>query len=107
MENLELLIAGGIILAILVLNFARVRNKPPSETFICARCKKNEKYGPRTTEAWRRGFRKIYCRDCHQLWLMNNPKSRSVESRGSGCLSVLIIGIFVPVVLFCFSRDFY
>lgn len=99
MDNIELYIAGAVLLLI-VLSFFKGGKKPPEESFKCARCKQQEKFTKRTVEAWRKGFNKIYCQKCHQLWLRNNPgKSSSgrVSNRGSGgCLGMVFLMLVLP-----------
>lgn len=98
MNNFELYIAGAILILV-IFSFLKGGKKPPEETFKCARCKQQEKYTPRTIEAWRKGFTNIYCQKCHQLWLQNNPekaKSRQVSNRGGGCLGMLMLLLVLP-----------
>ncbi|GLQ30917.1 hypothetical protein [Litoribrevibacter albus] len=101
MNNIELYIAGAV-LVFIILSFIKGGKKPPEESFKCARCKQQEKYTPRTIEAWRKGFNKIYCQKCHQLWWRNNPekaRSRQVVHRGgggSGCLGMVMLFLVLP-----------
>ena len=95
-----------IIVAYMLIKFFLGGRKPKSKTFICARCKTAEKYSHRTIEAWRRGFNKIYCQECHKRWLANNPShvyKKANYSKG-GCLSILAIGLFVPLATFTLSK---
>jgi len=102
-------IIAAVVIGIFVLKFIFGGKKPKNKTFTCARCKTVEKYSPRTIEAWRRGFNKIYCQQCHKLWLQNNPNHNRQNVRysggsGGGCLSVLVIGVFVPISIFILSK---
>lgn len=103
MKDIELYIAGALLIFI-VLSFFKGGKKPQEEAFECARCKQHEKYTPRTIEAWRKGFNKIYCNKCHQLWLKNNPeKARSgqvVGRGGSGCLVVVVFLLALPLSIY-------
>ncbi len=74
---------------------------PESKTFKCARCSKVSTHSDRTIEAWRKGFAKIYCSDCHQKWLQSQPK---VQPSGGGCLSLIFIAILLPSALIGFLK---
>ena len=95
-----------LVVAIVVLFFIlSKRNKhPPTDSFSCARCRKQEPYSPRTMDAWRRGFNKIYCQACHKLWLDRNPqrskKNYSAGKANGGCLGVLVVAVLTPPTIY-------
>ena len=100
MEQNQLIIVAVIIIALIIIKgFIDNNRKPKNSTFKCARCKTREKYTSRTIEAWKRGFNKIYCQNCHRAWLNNNPKQNYNESNNGGCLSVLIVGL-APILIY-------
>jgi len=99
-QNIIFLIIGAVGVAVTIRFLGNTR-KPPTDDFICARCRKKESYSPRTIEAWRQGFKKLYCQNCHQIWLRNNPQNRKqFKPSGRGCLSVLIIYAIIPVAIY-------
>lgn len=99
-QNLIYLIIGVVVVSVII-KFISKGRKPPTDDFICARCKKKESYSTRTIEAWRQGFNKIYCQNCHQLWLKSNPQNKKqYKASGGGCLSVLIIAAIIPVTIY-------
>jgi len=91
----------ALIVIVFVMKAILSRKKPPTEDFVCARCKSKEKYTNRTIEAWRRGFKKIYCQSCHQLWLKNNPhhKKQQYHTSGGGCYSVLVLFALISILI--------
>lgn len=92
------------VLALVVFFLLKNNKRPPTETFTCARCKKQEKYSSRTIEAWRKGFKKIYCQACHKLWLNNNPdrKKQNYSSYGArgGCLGIVVFFVVTPPTIY-------
>ncbi|MBC6905270.1 hypothetical protein DWB84_07320 [Saccharophagus sp. K07] len=104
MQGNELYIFLGLAVVVGLFFFLKGNKRPPAESFTCARCKKAERYSPRTIEAWRRGFSKIYCQACHKLWLNNNPERKkqtytSGSARG-GCLGILVIFVLMPPAIY-------
>ncbi|WP_460240249.1 hypothetical protein [Aurantivibrio infirmus] len=103
-QNKEILIVAGIALIVILFLLVKGGKRPPTKTFICARCKKEEIYSTRSIEAWRKGFQKIYCQNCHILWLRNNPNHQkqhySSRSSGSGCLGMLVVLIIIPPIVY-------
>ena len=99
MKDLELYILGAVLIFV-VLSFLKDGKCPPTDSFKCARCKKHEKYTSRTVEAWKKGFKKIYCQSCHRLWLKDNPakikQNYSTSSGGGGCLGMVFLILVVP-----------
>lgn len=104
MQGNEFYIVLGAAVVVGLFFFLKSNKRPPTDSFTCARCKKTEQYSPRTIEAWRRGFSRIYCQACHKLWLNNNPeRKRQAYSSGgarSGCLGVLVIFAFLPPAIY-------
>lgn len=104
MQNIELYFLVAIAVVVAAAYLLKGNRRPPTESFSCARCKKQEKYSPRTTEAWRKGFNKIYCQACHKLWLNNNPERkrehRSAAGAGGGCLGVVVFFMAVPPAVY-------
>jgi hypothetical protein len=99
MDPIAIVIVAAVALVILKL-FVFKPKMPPAKGFTCARCKTYETYTARTIDAWRRGFKKLYCRSCHQAWLARNPNRQySHTSQAKGCASVLVVGVFVPIAL--------
>lgn len=86
--------------------FLKDKKNPPSEYFTCARCKKQENHSPRTINAWRRGYDRIYCYTCHNEWLNNHPFRRSMDNSRGGCLSVLILVVFIPTTIYGVAKLF-
>ena len=78
--------------------------RPPTASFTCARCQKQEIYSTRTIEAWRRGFKRIYCKSCHYLWLKKNSEnirpSISQSQRNSGCLGMILLLPIIPAATY-------
>jgi hypothetical protein len=108
MQGNELYIFLGVTVAVGLFFFLKGNKRPPTDSFTCARCKKTERYSPRTIDAWRRGFSKIYCQACHKLWLNNslerkNQTYSSGNARG-GCLSVLVMFLLVPPAIYAVIR---
>src|SRR5690606_6582582 len=101
MQGNEFYIFLGVAAVVAALSlFLKSNKRPPTDSFMCARCKKSEQYSPRTIEAWHKGLGKIYCQACHKLWLNNNNPGRKRQadpSRGarSGCLGMLVIFMLV------------
>lgn len=96
-------VAAGGLVAMLV-----PKRTPPSRVFQCARCATAARHDDRTTEAWRSGKTRFFCRACHGAWLQSHPpQSASTRGRGStsaegssGCLGVLALFALVPPLLF-------
>lgn len=87
-----------IVLGVLLLAVFKPQRAPPQKTFKCGRCGCIAEHDHRTTEAWRNGKTKFYCRACHANWLKNRPaqessRSARAEPRNarSGCLGVALL----------------
>ena len=104
MQSNETYILIGVLAIVAAFFLLKDNKKPPTEVFTCARCKKQEKYSSRTIEAWRRGFKKIYCQSCHMLWLNNNPerKKKNYSSQGArgGCLGIVVLFFVIPLTIY-------
>ncbi|WNO07800.1 hypothetical protein [Teredinibacter sp. KSP-S5-2] len=83
------------------------KKNPPTETFTCARCNKQEKYSPRTINAWRRGYDRLYCYTCHSQWLKDHPFRQTAADTRGGCLSVFIIVVLVPPTIYSVAKLFF
>ncbi len=74
------------------------QKKPKEKLFSCSRCKKLSTHNPRTIKAWNRGLKKLYCHDCHRVWLANNVHGQAISHNDKvGCLSVLACVTILPV----------
>lgn len=84
------------VIAFFILNRQK---KPKEKSFECARCGTLAGHDARTIQAWNNGFTKLYCRTCHGQWLRDNPqqKSRSIQTQGRGCLSVVALMVVIPI----------
>jgi hypothetical protein len=99
-------IIGGIVTLIVtafIIKYLFFRPKlPPNKTFECARCKVLATHSERTIEAWRKGIKKLYCANYHKQWLQSQPRQQhqvhTGNSSGGGCLSVIVLAIFIPSV---------
>lgn len=96
-------IVGGIVAVVVVVwLIAQLlpKRKPPSLTFTCARCRKTARHNNRTEEAWRNGFQKLFCNECHRLWLQSRPPQqqayRGTSTGRSGCFGVIALAALVP-----------
>jgi hypothetical protein len=95
----EISVVAAIIVALLVIGkFLGKKPMPPDKDFRCARCGVVEAYTPRTIEAWRKGVKRLYCRECHKRWLNTQPRAEQspiMRSRRvpSGCAIVLLVFI--------------
>ena len=57
-----------VIVFLLIRRLKRLLRKPPSEMYRCGRCRRMFRHDTRTVKAWRNGFRKFYCSECHTAW---------------------------------------
>ena len=103
---------------------------PANLNYVCARCSAQVTHTKRTLAAWEKGSRKFFCNDCHKNWREAQPPrepqgqpstsrapeqrttvraapppARSPVPRGlaparSGCFTVLVVVVVVPVVGF-------
>ena len=60
--------AVAVVVFLLIGRLKRSLGKPPSETYRCGRCRRTFRHDARTIKAWRNGFRKFYCPECHAAW---------------------------------------
>lgn len=95
------IILGSILVALIFLIkwVFFILKTPPSKTFKWARCSKISTHSKRTVDAWRKGFAKIYCSSCHQLWIQSHPKIERTHL-SSGCLSIVVLAVILPYAVF-------
>ncbi|MFQ3229300.1 hypothetical protein [Reinekea sp.] len=96
-QNLVGIVLGVVFILFLAAKFFGNNKMPPTKAFRCAGCKKNEAYSKRTIEAWRNGYKRIYCQACHVKWLKNNPNTRNTSSGSQGCAVVAVTIISLPI----------
>lgn len=96
-QNLIGIIVGVLFVVSLVYRFLGNKKMPPTKVFRCAGCKKNEAYSKRTIEAWRNGYKRIYCNVCHQKWLKNNPNRAKPSAGSQGCAVMAICLVSFPI----------
>jgi len=118
----------SVVVVLLVFRFRRSRSRrgsssargPSSLHFICAGCKGQFNHTKRTVSAWERGTRKFFCDACHKSWRQANPSSapraaptggaaqprprRGLAPARSGCLSVLVVVVLLPALLYAVAR---
>lgn len=102
---LEMLV-GGLVAAVVVLGLVGrllPKRRPPSPVFRCDRCGAASRHNDRTTDAWRRGKTKFFCKGCHARWLQSRPpqvqasSAGSATGGGSGCLGVAALFALLPL----------
>jgi hypothetical protein len=42
---------------------------------------------------WRKGIKRLYCRECHKRWLNTQPRAGRDHRAPSGCAPVLLVFI--------------
>lgn len=81
--------------------------RPKEKQFTCRGCHAVAEYDARSLSAWKAGFTQLYCPQCHSKWLRLKPKSAtqpeynssiSKTSDDSGCLGLLLLLAFMPIV---------
>jgi|SRR6185369_3456599 hypothetical protein len=102
---------------------------PSNLHFVCAGCKGQFTHTKRTVAAWERGTRRFFCNSCHKSWreAQPPPSQQGSQSSGgvpvsanvrtewgarpaglaparSGCLSVIVVVLVLPVVAYVVSR---
>lgn len=97
-------IVPGVLFLVILLFISNRKKQPANALFSCAKCGSVASHDDRTVLAWNRGFNKLYCKSCHQVWLSQHPEqfaqsSNSRVSSRSGCLGLLVVIGFFPV--FC------
>ncbi|MHC8470575.1 cold shock domain-containing protein [Plesiomonas shigelloides] len=99
--NLVIPTALGIV-AMSGFAYANRTKTPESKVFSCTKCKAISMFDNRTIRAWNAGCNKFYCTACHSIWI-RSQQEKSLDSheddisRGSGCLSVCALIIFLPI----------
>jgi hypothetical protein len=102
LDTKEIIVGVILLVLFLIIKAIFFRPKfPKSKTFKCARCSIISTHSQRTIEAWRKGFIKLYCSQCHQKWLQSQPKVKSISSAG-GCLSIIVLVVVLPCAIFIF-----
>ena len=95
--NIEKALPFGVILIVAVILLNRLK-KPKEKIFSCARCRKVSEHDKRTIKAWNNGFVKLYCNNCHQAWLAEQPnETRTASSQGGGCLGASALLLIIPI----------
>ena len=99
-------LAVGAVVVIVFLLIGRLKRslgKPPSETYRCGRCRRTFLHDTRTVKAWRNGYRKFFCPECHTSWRNRRDAeqfARDQEYAGrGGCLGVLLLCAMVVVLM--------
>jgi hypothetical protein len=101
---------------------------PSNLHFVCAGCGDQFTHTKRTVAAWEKGTRRFFCNSCHRSWRETRPEppnpaglsartsapSRSRSSQPashtgvaptrSGCLSVLVVLVVLPVTLYVVAK---
>src|SRR5215831_8006044 len=78
---------------------------PPTATFRCARCSVVSRHTARTSEAWRRNAKSLFCDSCHRKWLESQPQQgnaaphRAPASSNRGWLGVVLLIALIPIAL--------
>jgi hypothetical protein len=80
--------------------------QPPTATFKCARCSSISRHNKRTSEAWRRNAKQLFCDVCHRKWLASQPQQvQGSPPRGApassnrGCFGVMLLLALFPFAL--------
>jgi hypothetical protein len=98
-------IAGVVVAAVVIVGLVGLlwpKRKPPSLVFTCARCRKTTRHSNRTAEAWRHGSQKLFCNECHRLWLQSRPpqprelREHEGYQERRGCLGVVALAAAFP-----------
>ena len=62
----------------------------------------------RTVKAWRNGFRKFYCPECHVAWRCKKDAEQFVRDQEyagrSGCLGVILLCVTVAALRWGFGK---
>jgi hypothetical protein len=97
-----------LVVALVAARFLFEKNPPlpPTKTFRCAKCSVVEEYSPRTIEAWRKGFKRLYCKKCHRAWLDRQP-GRVPDRTPSGCAPVFLFGLIFLIVIYATAGNLY
>lgn len=94
---------AAVAVYLLIRKLMRSLRKPPHETYRCCRCRRTFRHDGRTINAWRNGYRKFFCHDCHADWrdrreAVEVVRNREYASRG-GCLGVLFLIVAIAILL--------
>lgn len=102
---------------------------PSNLHFVCAGCQGQFTHTKRTVAAWERGTRRFFCNSCHKSWREAQPPQGQQGSRSlgaapvsahtgtgrggrsaglaparSGCLSVIVVVLVLPVAAYVVAR---
>jgi cold shock CspA family protein len=96
------LVPGAIFLVVLFMISNR-KKQPANKFFSCSKCRVVASHDERTVLAWNRGLKRLYCKSCHQAWLLEQPKGQHVSrsssaSSSSGCLGLFMVIASVPII---------
>ena len=99
----------AMVIAAVVAFFVRLLlrpRQPTSASFKCARCNSISRHSKRTSEAWRRNAKQLFCDACHRKWLESQPQrsqgappGRVPASSNRGCLGVMLLLVLSPLAL--------
>ena len=106
---INLAVGAVVVIAFLLIGrLKRALGKPPSETYRCGKCRRTFRHDARTVKAWRNGFRKFYCPECHAAWRCKKDAEQFVRdqeySGRGGCLGVILLCVAVAVLLWGFGK---
>lgn len=95
-------LAPGAIFLVILLFISNRKKQPANKLFSCSKCRSVSSHDERTVLAWNRGFNKLYCKSCHQVWLREQPKElaesrSSYGSSKSGCVGLFLIIVAFPI----------
>jgi hypothetical protein len=110
------LIFGILIAGIVVLSFVgklMPKRRPKEKNFKCSRCGASSPHTERTIEAWRMKNAKFFCQTCHAKWLQSRPhqereqsSSRRTVGSQSGCLGIVVLFAFIPILAYLLARAY-
>ena len=83
-DRLSNLAVGAVVVIVFLLigRLKRSLRKPPSEMYQCGGCRRMFRRDARTVKAWRSGFRKFCCPECHAAWRCKRDAEQFVRDQG-------------------------
>jgi hypothetical protein len=102
-------IFGIIIAGVIVLSFVSrllPKRRPKETNFKCARCCAISRHTDRTIAAWRNNKTKFFCPACHTKWLQSRTAQFSRGNASSGCLGIVVLFAFVPLMGYLLVRAY-